>query len=131
MRLVPGGRGGTSHSAWLDDEGGDDEPGFEVAWPNDDSLEMSRTKSVLLLGADVVAALLVPFFGYSLPPCLGNAAGQVSADCVAGWEATMPLVPNRFVEVLGVPASVGVTFLLLAGVNVLIVALRQPRRSET
>jgi hypothetical protein len=91
---------------------------------------MSRTQLLLVLGAEVVAALLVPVFGYSVPPCVGNAAGQVSADCVAGWEATMPLVPNRFVEVLGVPASVAVTFLVLAGVTLLIVGLRRRRRRE-
>lgn len=89
---------------------------------------MTRTTWAVLLALYALAALVVPVVGFSLPPCLGNAEGHLSAGCMAQWEASMPLLPQRFVEVLGVPQAAVVTFLALAGTTVVVDAVRRVRK---
>jgi hypothetical protein len=89
---------------------------------------MNRKTWALLLALFALVALAVPFVGYSLPPCLGNAEGQVSAECIARWEDAMPLFPQRFVERLGVPLSAVVSFLALTGTTLVVDAARRSRR---
>jgi hypothetical protein len=69
--------------------------------------------------------------GYSLPPCLGNADGQVSADCIARWEAAMPVFPDRFVYLLGVPMSAVVTLIALIGITLVFDVARRALRSSS
>ena len=89
---------------------------------------MSRTTWVILLALYALVALAVPLVGYSLPPCLGNSEGHISADCLAHWEAAMPVFPQRFVYLLGVPMSAVVTFLALAGGTLVYGWARRRRR---
>ena len=89
---------------------------------------MNRTTWAVLLSLYGLVALAVPFLGYSLPPCFGNAEGQISAECMARWEAAMPLFPERLVYVLGVPTSALVTFLTLTGMTLVIDVSRRSRR---
>lgn len=88
---------------------------------------MSRTTWAILLVFYAVVAVAIPFVGYSLPPCFGNAEGHISPECMAGWQAAMPLFPQRFVYVLGVPMSAVVTFAALTGMTLAIDAARRSR----
>ena len=92
---------------------------------------MSRKTWALLLALFALAALAVPFFGYSLPFCTGGFDGQVSAECVARWEAAMPVFPQRFVHLLGVPVSAVVSFLILTGIALLFDVARRTRRRHS
>ena len=84
---------------------------------------------MLLVGLFGVVAIAVPFVGYSMPFCSGGVDGQMSAECVARWEAAMPPFPQRFVAVLGVPMSAVVSFLALTAIAVAIdLARRLSRR---
>lgn len=91
---------------------------------------MSRTTWVVLLALCGLVALAVPLVGYSLPPCLGNFEGHISPECMAHWESAMPLFPQRFVYLLGVPMSAVVTFLALAG-GVLVYGWARRRRRRS
>lgn len=91
---------------------------------------MTGRSWAILLATHLILSAAVLFLGGTLPPCLGDATGQVSAGCLATWEAGRLLFPDRFTEALGgpVPAS-AVTFLTLTGVTMLIdVAYRWRRR---
>jgi hypothetical protein len=89
---------------------------------------MSRTTWAILLALYGLVALAIPLVGYSLPRCFGNAEGYVSADCMARWEAAMPLFPERFVYLLGVPMSAVTSFLALTGITLLVDVARRFRR---
>jgi len=80
---------------------------------------------VLLLAIFGVAAIAVPFLGYSLPFCTGGIDGQVGAECMAEWEAAMPVFPQRFVYVLGRPMSAAVTFLALTAIAIAVYLARR------
>jgi hypothetical protein len=88
---------------------------------------MTRRTWILLLALYTAVAAAVPLVGYSLPPCFGNAQGQVSAECLAQWEAALPLFPHRLVAVLGVPVSALVTFYTLAGLTLIVDVVRRIR----
>jgi hypothetical protein len=94
---------------------------------------MSRTTWATLLILFGLHSLAIPFVGYSLPPCFGRVPdGQISAECMAQWQAAMPLFPQRFVYVLGVPMSVVVSFLALTGLALVVdVARRSRQRSSS
>jgi hypothetical protein len=91
---------------------------------------MTRWTWALLLALYGVVGLAVPFVGYSLPMCLGNAAGQMSPACVVEWQATMPLFPQRVVYVLGVPMSAAVTFFASAAVTLVFDLAQRLRRAS-
>ena len=90
---------------------------------------MSRKTWALLLALFALVALAVPFLGYSLPYCTGGLGGQVSAECVARWEAEMPLFPQRYVYLLGVPMSAVVSFVALTGIALVFDVARRSRGS--
>lgn len=92
---------------------------------------MSRTTWAILLALYALVALAIPLVGYSLPPCFGNAEGHVSAECMGRWEAAMPVFPQRFVYVLGVPMSAVVSFLSLTGMTLVIDVARRFRSGRT
>ena len=74
-------------------------------------------------------SLAIPFVGYSLPGCFGSVPdGKVSAECLAKWQAAMPLFPQRYVYVLGVPVSVVVSFLALTGIALVVDVARRSRQ---
>lgn len=87
---------------------------------------MTRERWSVLLALYALAALAVVFLGTSVPACFGDAAGQMSADCVARWEAGRSLI-ERFVEALGWPAAAALTFFGLTAAT-LIVDLGRRRR---
>ena len=90
---------------------------------------MSRTTWATLLILFGLMSLAIPFVGYSLPPCFGRVPdGQISAECMAQWQAAMPLFPERFVYVLGVPLSVVVSFLALTGIAFAVDVTRRSRQ---
>jgi len=77
-------------------------------------------------------SLAIPFVGYSLPPCFGRVPdGQISPECIAQWQAAMPVFPQRFVYVLGVPMSVVVSFLALTGIALMVDVARRSRQSSS
>lgn len=88
---------------------------------------MRWTTWAKLLALYVLVAVAVPFVGYSLPPCFGNAEGVISPACMIPWEAAMPLFPERFVYVLGAPMSGVVTFLALTGATLVVDLARRFR----
>lgn len=92
---------------------------------------MSRTTWAILLAIYGVVALAIPFVGYSLPFCSGGIAGRMSAECVAQWEAALPLFPQRFVYLLGVPMSGVVSLLALIGVTLIFDLARRYRRRSS
>jgi hypothetical protein len=89
---------------------------------------MSRTAWAILLVVYAAVAVAIPIVGYSLPPCFGNAEGHISPECMAQWEAAMPLFPQRFVYLLGVPMSALVSFLALTGMTLIVDVTRRFRR---
>ena len=89
---------------------------------------MSRTTWAILLVLYAAVAVAIPFVGYSLPPCFGNAEGQVSPECVTQWQTAMPLFPDRFVYTLGVPMSGLVSFLALTGITLAVDLARRAGR---
>src|SRR5689334_6647400 len=92
---------------------------------------MSRTTWSALLALFGVYSLAVPLVGYSVPPCLGRLPdGGTSPECIAQWQASMPLFPERLVYALGVPLSVVVIFAAMVGVT-LVVHLARRRRSDS
>lgn len=91
---------------------------------------MTRKTWALLVVIYAAAAVAVPLVGYSLPFCTGGISGTVSAECVARWEAAMPLFPERFVYLLGVPMSAVVSFLALTGMTLVVHVARVSRRDE-
>ena len=93
---------------------------------------MSRTTWATLLVLFGLISLAIPFVGYSLPHCFGRVPdGQISAECMAQWQATMPLFPQRFVYVLGVPTSVVVGFLALTGIALVVDWTRRSRQRSS
>ena len=72
-----------------------------------------------------LVALAVPFFGYSVPGCFAPAGGQVGEECIRRWQAGMALFPDRLVYSLGGPMAAAVTFLVLAGGTLLLIAVRR------
>ena len=94
------------------------------------SPKVSRRKWAILLALYALVALAVPFVGYSLPPCFGDLEGHISAECMARWEAAMPMFPQRFVYVLGVPMSTTVTFLALTGMTLVVDVAWRFRRGD-
>ena len=94
---------------------------------------MSRNTWATLLILFGLISLAIPVVGYSLPPCFGRVPdGQISAECMAQWQAAMPVFPQRFVYVLGVPMSVVVSFLALTGIALVVdVARRSRQRSSS
>jgi len=93
---------------------------------------MSRTTWAALIIAFGIIALAIPFVGFSLPPCFGRVPdGQVSAECMAQWEAAMPLFPQRFVYVMGVPGSAAVSFLGLIGIALAVAVTRRSRQRSS
>jgi hypothetical protein len=90
---------------------------------------MSRNTWATLLMLFGFISLAVPFVGYALPPCFGTVPdGQISAECMAQWQAAMPLFPQRFVYVLGVPISVVVSFVALTGIALVVHVARRSRQ---
>ena len=89
---------------------------------------MSCKTWALLFALFALAALAVPFLGYSLPFCTGGFDGHVSAECMARWEAEMPAFPQRFVYLLGVPMSAVASFLALTGIALVVDVTRRSRR---
>jgi hypothetical protein len=92
---------------------------------------MSRTKWAVLLALFALAALAVPFLGYSRPFCTGGVDLEVSKVCMAEWEALMPAFPQRFVYLLGVPMSAVVIFLVLTGIALVVDMARRSRRKPS
>jgi hypothetical protein len=92
---------------------------------------MRRKTWALLLALFALAALAVPFLGYSVPFCTGGFQGQVSAECVARWEGAMPVFPQRFVHLLGVPMAAMVSFLALTGITLVFDLARRSRRRHS
>lgn len=93
---------------------------------------MSRTTWATLLIVFGLISLAIPFVGYSLPPCFGRIPdGQISGECLAQWQASMPLFPQRFVYVLGVPTSVVVSFLALTGIVLVVDVARRSRQRSS
>ena len=89
---------------------------------------MSRRTWAWVLALYLLAALIVPFLGTSVPSCFGSPSpdgGQVSQTCLAAWEAGKSL-PERFVDAVGVPASAVLTFVALLGLTL---AVDMARRS--
>jgi hypothetical protein len=90
---------------------------------------MSRTTWATLLVLFGLISVAIPFVGYSLPPCFGRVPdGQISAECMAQWQSAMPLFPQRFVYVLGVPMSAVVSFLALTGIALAVALTRRSRQ---
>jgi hypothetical protein len=77
----------------------------------------------------MVAALASVLLGGSVAPCLGGPAA--SGDCVAAWQATRPIWPDRLQDALGWPGLAVLTFaaglLIALGVDVAVRGLRRPR----
>jgi hypothetical protein len=93
---------------------------------------MSRTTWAALLVVFGLISLAIPLIGYSLPPCFGRVPdGQISAECMAEWQAAMPLFPERFVYVLGVPGSVVVSFLALTAIALVVDVARRSRQRSS
>ena len=93
---------------------------------------MSRTTWATLLILFALISLAIPFVGYSLPSCFGRVPdGKISAECMAQWQAEMPLFPERFVYVLGVPMSVVVSFIALTGIALVVDAARRSRQRSS
>jgi hypothetical protein len=86
----------------------------------------------MLLALYALAALAVMFLGPQVPPCFGDAQGQVSEGCLAQWQAERSLFPDRLVDVVGAPLAAGLTFLGLTCATLLVdfarrTHSRQPR----
>jgi hypothetical protein len=93
---------------------------------------MSRTSWAPLLILFGLISLAIPFVGYSLPPCFGRVPdGQISAECMAQWQAAMPLFPQRFVYVFGAPMSAVVSFLALTGIALVVDLTRRSRQRSS
>lgn len=80
---------------------------------------MTRRTWAGLLALFALIGLAVPFLGTSVPSCFAPAGGQVSAECLANWEAGRSAA-ERFVEAVGVPGSTLLTFVVLVGITLLV-----------
>ena len=92
---------------------------------------MKRTTWAILLPIYGLVALAIPGVGYSRPFCSAPAGGRVSAECMAQWEAAMPLFPQGFVYLLGVPMSGVVSLLALVGITLIFDLARRYRRRSS
>jgi hypothetical protein len=73
---------------------------------------MMRKTWALLVAIYGVAAIAVLFLGTAVPPCFGNAQGQVSPERIANWEAGRWL-SSRLVDDFGAPLGASLTFAAL------------------
>jgi dolichol kinase len=89
---------------------------------------MTRKTWALLVAIYGVAAIAVLLLGAALPPCFGNAQGQVSPECIANWEAGRWL-PSRLIDNFGAPLGAALTFAALT-CGTLVVDLVRRRRSR-
>ena len=91
---------------------------------------MKRSTWVVLLTLYAVAAIGVLFLGTAVPPCFGNAQGQVSPECVAAWEAGRWL-PSRLIDDVGAPLAAVLTFVVLTCVTLVVDLVRKRRKRPT